>query len=148
MDIILLQDVEKVGDKHEVVNVKDGFGRNFLIPQGLGIIANRTNMARLNELRAREEAQEMKRLGEYQEVADKLKGQTLKIGAKAGTSGKIFGSVTAIQVASALQEQFGVEVDRRKIELPEEVKELGTYTLVLNLHKQVRPEVSFEVFGE
>lgn len=148
MDIILLQDVEKVGDKHEVVNVKDGFGRNYLIPQGLGIIANTTNMARLNELRAREEAQEMKRLDEYQEVADKLKGHTLKIGAKAGTSGKIFGSVTAIQVAAALQEQFGVEVDRRKVELPDDVKELGTYTLTLNLHKQVRPEVTFEVFGE
>lgn len=148
MDIILLQDVEKVGDKHEVVNVKDGFGRNYLIPQGLAIIANETNMARLNELRAREEAQEMKRLGEYQEMAAKLEGQTLRIGAKAGTSGKIFGSVTAIQVSNALQEQFGLEVDRRKIQLPEDVKELGSYTLTLNLHKQVRPEVSFEVVGE
>jgi large subunit ribosomal protein L9 len=148
MDIILLQDVEKVGDKHEVVNVKDGFGRNYLIPQGLAIIANETNMARLNELRAREEAQEMKRLGEYQEMAAKLEGQTLRIGAKAGTSGKIFGSVTAIQVSNALQEQFGLDIDRRKIELPEEVKELGSYTLTLNLHKQVRPEVAFEVVGE
>jgi large subunit ribosomal protein L9 len=148
MDIILLQDVEKVGDKHEVVNVKDGFGRNYLIPQGLGIIANKTNTARLNELRAREEAQESKRLGEYQEMAAKLEGQTLRIGAKAGTSGKIFGSVTAIQVSNALQEQFGLEIDRRKIQLPQDVKELGSYTLTLTLHKEVRPEVAFEVVGE
>lgn len=148
MDIILLQDVEKVGDKHEVVNVKDGFGRNYLIPKGLGIIANKNNMARLNEMRAREDAQEMKRLGEYQEMAAKLAGKSLRIGAKAGTSGKIFGSVTNIQIVNALQEQFGVEVDRRKVELPESVKELGTYTLILNLHKEVRPEVTFEVVGE
>jgi large subunit ribosomal protein L9 len=148
MDIILLQDVEKVGDKHEVVNVKDGFGRNYLIPQGLGIIANHTNMARLNEMRAREDAQEEKRLDEYKAIADQLEGKTLRIGAKAGTSGKIFGSVTSIQIINALQEQFGVNVDRRKVNLPESVKELGTYTLTLNLHKKVQPEITFEVVGE
>lgn len=148
MDIILLQDVEKVGDKHEVVNVKDGFGRNYLIPRGLGIIANHTNMARLNEMRAREEAQEEKRLDEYKAVADQLEGKTLRIGAKAGASGKIFGSVTTIQIINALQEQFGVQVDRRKVNLPESVKELGSYTLTLNLHKKVQPEITFEVVGE
>lgn len=148
MDVILLHDVEKVGDKHEVVNVKDGFARNYLIPQGLALIANNANMARLNEMKSREEAQEAKRLGEYQAIADKLKDQTLRIGAKAGTSGKIFGSVTNVQVVAALKEQFDVDIDRRKVGLPEEVKEVGTYTLTLNLHKEVRPEMKFEVVAE
>ena len=148
MEIILLQDVEHVGYKHELVTVKDGYGRNYLIPQGLALIANGANKARLKELQRREDAMEAKRLGEYQEMAAKLDGQVLRIGAKAGTSGKIFGSVTNVQLAMALNEQFEVEVDRRKIVIPEEVKELGTYKAVLNLHKEVQPEISFEVIAE
>ena len=148
MEIILLQDVEHVGYKHELVTVKDGYGRNYLIPQGLALIANGANKARLKELQRREESMEAKRLGEYQEMAGKLDGQVLKIGAKAGTSGKIFGSVTTIQVANALKEQFDLEVERRKIQLPDDVKELGSYKMVLNLHKEVQPEVTFEVVAE
>jgi large subunit ribosomal protein L9 len=148
MDIILLQDVEHVGYKHEMVTVKNGYGRNYLIPQGMALLANAANKARLEELKRREDATEAKRLGEYQEVADKLKGQVLKIGAKAGTSGKIFGSVTNIQITNALKEQFGLDVERRKVQLPDNVKELGTYTMVLNLHKEVRPEIQFEVIAE
>ncbi len=148
MDIILLQDIDKVGDKHEIVTVKNGYGRNYLIPQGMALIANSANRARLAEFKAREEAQEQRHLGEYQEIAAKLEGQTLRIGAKAGESGRIFGSVTAIQVAAALQEQFGLEIERRKVQLPDDVKELGSYKLVLNLHKEVKPEVTFEVFSE
>lgn len=148
MEIILLQDVEHVGYKHEVVTVKPGYGRNYLIPQKLALIANGANKARLEELKRREDATEAKRLGEYQAIADKLKGQVLRIGAKAGTSGKIFGSVTNIQIISALKEQFDVDIERRKVTLPESVKEVGTYTMVLNLHKQVQPEVTFEVVAE
>jgi large subunit ribosomal protein L9 len=148
MDIILLQDVEHVGYKHEVVTVKNGYGRNYLIPQGMALLANTANKARLEELKRREDATEAKRLGEYQEVADKLKGQVLKIGAKAGTSGKIFGSVTNIQITNALKEQFDLDVERRKVQLPDNVKELGTYTMVLNLHKEVKPEIQFEVIAE
>ncbi len=148
MEIILLQDVEHVGYKHEVVTVKPGYGRNYLIPQKLALIANGANKARLEELKRREDATEAKRLGEYQAIADKLKGQVLRIGAKAGTSGKIFGSVTNIQIISALKEQFDVDIERRKVTLPESVKEIGTYTMVLNLHKQVQPEVTFEVVAE
>lgn len=148
MEIILLQDVDKVGEKHEVVKVKDGYGRNYLIPQGLALIANKSNRNRLEEMKRQEEAREMKKYDDYKAIADALTDKVIKIGAKAGTSGKIFGSVTNIQIANALKEQFDLEVDRRKIQLPEEVKELGTYTLVLNLHPQVRPEVKFEVVAE
>ena len=148
MDIILLQDVDKVGDKHTIATVKDGYGRNYLIPQRLAIIANDTNRRRLNEVKRIEDAKEAKKRSFYQEIADKFGTQILKIGAKAGTSGKIFGSVTNVQLAMALNEQFGVEVDRRKIIISDEVKELGTYKAVLSLHKEVQPEISFEVVAE
>lgn len=148
MDIILLQDVDKVGDKHEVVTVKDGYGRNYLIPQKLAIIANKSNLARLAELRRQEEAREAKKVGLYQDIADKLKDSILKIGAKTGTSGKIFGSVTNLQISQALKDQFEVDIERRKIELEEDVKELGTYTAKLNLHKEVEASVTFEVVAE
>ena len=145
MEIILLQDVEKVGDKHTIVKVKDGFGRNYLIPQRKALIANATNRKRLAEFIRREEAMESKRVGEYQEILDKLTGQTLKIAAKAGASGKIFGSVTNVQLAAALKDQYDVEIDRRKIILPDEVKNLGTYTAQLELHKELKGELQFEV---
>ena len=148
MDIILLEDIDKVGDKHDIVTVKNGYGRNFLIPQKLALLANSTNRARLAEFRARESAQEQRRLGEYQDIATKLEGKILKIGAKAGESGRIFGSVTALQVMNALQEQFGVEVPRRKIVLPEDVKEIGSYKVTLNLHPEVQHELTFEVIKE
>ncbi|MCB0651205.1 MAG: 50S ribosomal protein L9 [Saprospiraceae bacterium] len=148
MDIILLQDVEKVGDKYTITTVKDGYARNYLIPQGMALIANETNRRRLNDFRNREAAMEEKMLSTYQEIAASIEGKTLRIGAKAGTSGKIFGSVTTIQLAQELQNQFGLEVDKKKIILPEEVKEIGTYKAVLNLHKKVQPEVTFELVAE
>jgi large subunit ribosomal protein L9 len=148
MDIILLQDVEKVGDKYELVNVKDGFGRNYLIPQKLAVIANDSNKKRLAEMQRREEEHAEKRLEEFEEIAEKLKSTVLTIGAKTGTSGKIFGSVTNVQIAQALKEQEDIDIDRRKIELEEEVKALGTYTAHLHLHKKVDAQVNFEVVEE
>ena len=147
MDIILLADLNKVGDKHEVVSVKNGYGRNYLIPQGLALIANAPNMKKLDELKAKEAAAETAKVDEYKAVAAKLEGQTLKIGAKAGTSGKIFGSVNAIQISQALAEQFSVEVPRKKITL-EDVKELGEYTATLTLHPEVISELKIEVVAE
>lgn len=148
MEVILLQDIEKLGDKHTIVKVKDGYGRNYLIPQGLALLANKTNRNRLNEMIHQEEAREMKKYDDYKAIADALEGKTIKIGAKAGTSGKIFGSVTSIQMSNALKEQFDLEVDRRKIQLPDEVKEVGAYKAILNLHPEVKPEVTFEVVAE
>lgn len=148
MDIISLQDVEKVGDKYELVNVKNGFARNFLIPQKLAVIANDSNRKRLAEMQRREEEHVEKRLDEFKEIAEKLKSTVLKIGAKTGTSGKIFGSVTNVQIAQVLKEQEGIEVERRKIELAEEVKNLGSYTAQVHLHKEVDATVHFEVVEE
>jgi len=148
MQVILLNDVDKVGDKHEVVTVKDGYGRNYLIPQGLAIIANKQNSAKLNELKKVEEAKEAKKIGDYQTIAEKLQGVTLRIGAKAGTTGKIFGSVTNVQLANALKEQAGIEIERKKIVIPEEVKNIGEYTANINLHKEVQTTVKFDVVEE
>ncbi len=148
MEIILLKEVDKVGYKYELVKVKSGYARNFLIPQGLALIANTTNRKRLAELRRLEAAKESKLLGHYQEIAEKVKGITLKIGAKAGATGKIFGSVTNVQIVQALQEQLQIEIERRKIIIEEEVKELGSYSATLKLHPEVETKVGFEVIQE
>lgn len=145
MEVILLKDLEKVGDKHTIVTVKSGFGRNFLIPTGAALIANDSNRKRLDDLRRREGREEAKKLGTYQEMAKQLVGKKLKIAAKAGTSGKIFGSVNALQISQALKEQFDLDIPRKKIELLEDVKTLGDYKAKLSLHPEVIAEVDFEV---
>jgi large subunit ribosomal protein L9 len=148
MEIILLKDVDKVGDKYEIVTVKNGYGRNYLIPQKIGVIANATNLKKLDDLKAKEDAEIAARLSEFQELADQLKDKTLKIGAKSGTSGKIFGSITSAQLTNALAEQLNIEVERRKVALPDDIKTLGTYTAVLNLHPEVDSKIDFEVVSE
>ncbi|MCB0705954.1 MAG: 50S ribosomal protein L9 [Saprospiraceae bacterium] len=148
MEIILLEDVEKVGGKFEIVKVKNGFGRNYLIPQGIAIIANGANMKRLEDYKRREAAKTKANLGIYQDMATKLADAVLKIGAKSGTSGKIFGSVTNVQIVNALKEQFGLEVERRKVIMPDEVKNLGDYEAELKLHPEVEIKVKFEVVSE
>lgn len=148
MQVILLKDVDKLGYKHEVVEVKPGYGRNYLIPQGLALVANKSNRGKLAEMQRQADIKESKLLGHYQELAEKLKDVTLRIGAKAGETGKIFGSVTDIQISNALQEQAGAEVERRKITLPDDVKTLGDYTVHLQLHKEVEVDVNFSVVQE
>ncbi len=145
MDIILLKDIEKVGDIHEIVSVKPGFARNYLIPNGLAITANATNKGKLDELKAKQEAAAQQYIDAANVEAAKMEGKVLKIGTKAGTSGKIFGSVTSVQIIAALKEQWGVEVERKAVEIPDEVKELGTYKAIVTLHKKVVKEISFEV---
>lgn len=148
MEIILLKDVEKLGYKHDVVTVKNGYGRNYLIPQGMAVIANATNKAKLEKILAEIDAKEEARLDEYKAIAEKLEGQTLKIGVKAGTSGKIFGSVTNLQIANALLEQYESEVERKKIVLDENIKEVGTYEVLLQLHKEVSAKINIELIAE
>lgn len=147
MNIILLDHIEKVGVKHEVVKVKDGYGRNYLIPNGLAIVANKTNMARLDGLKKQGAKKEAATVASLREMASKIQGKTIQISAKAGDSGRLFGSVTAQNIAVALR-KFGVEADKRIIEMPEEVKELGQYTASIRFHPEVVVEVPFEVVPE
>jgi large subunit ribosomal protein L9 len=148
MEIILLQDVEKVGDKFEIVTVKDGYGRNFLIPQKMGVIANKTNRAKLAELRAKDARKAEKEIAVHQDIIDRLNGEIIKIGAKAGTSGKIFGSVTNVQISAAIKEQHGIDIERRRITIDEEVKNLGVYTANITFSKDLSTKLTFEVVEE
>ena len=145
MELILLKNVEKVGRKFEIVQVKNGYGRNYLIPQGLAVIANKTNRNNLESYKRQESAKLEKLLDTFKEVADKVKGQTLNIPVKCGTTGKIFGSVTTLQISKALKEQLDVDVDRRDIILPDDVKTIGTYTAELDLHPNVEATVDFHL---
>ncbi|MBR9921886.1 MAG: 50S ribosomal protein L9 [Bacteroidetes bacterium] len=148
MEIILLEDIDKVGGKFEIVKVKPGYGRNYLIPQGMAIIANNANLRRLDDYKRRETAKTEAMLGEIQAIAEKLSNEVLKIGAKSGTSGKIFGSVTSVQIIKALKEHFDIDIERRKVIMPDEVKTLGEYEAELKLHPDVEAKVKFEVVSE
>lgn len=148
MQVILLKDIDKLGDRFEVVSVKNGYGRNYLIPQGLARVANKTNVASIEDIKRVEEEQEAARRAEFEAIATQLASQTIKIGAKAGQSGKIFGSVTNVQIIAAIKEQLDLEIERRKVTIAEEIKELGTYKAQVQLSREVVGEVTFEVVAE
>ena len=144
MDIILKQDYASLGYKNDIIT-----GRNFLIPQGIAILATERNRKILAE-EMRQQAHKAEKIkNEAQEKANALEGLTLRIPAKAGTSGKIFGSVNTVQIANAIKEATNLEIDRKQIVINEDaIKELGTYKAKLKLHKEVQPEIEFEVFAE
>jgi large subunit ribosomal protein L9 len=149
MEVILKQDVPSLGYTNEKVNVKPGYGRNFLIPQGIAILATESNKKILAENLKQKTHKEDKVRNEAEELAKGLKDLTVRIGAKAAESGKIFGSVNALQIAQALKDQFKFDVDRKKIHVDgEHIKELGTYKARIILHKEVQLELNFEVFAE
>src|SRR5437879_3811442 len=127
MQVILIQDVDNLGGANELVNVKNGYARNYLIPGKFAVEASGANKKQLDErmkVRAKKEAG---MLAEINKVINVLKESPLKIGAKTGTSGKIFGSVTSLQISRAIRDQKGYEIDRKRITIPDEVKEVGTY---------------------
>ena len=148
MEIILLKDIDQLGDKHDIVKVKNGYGRNFLIPQGVGVIANATNRKKLDGLKEEEAKKEVARVDEYKEIAAKLDGKTIKIGVKAGTSGKIFGSITTIQIARAIEDQKGYKIDRKRISLIDDIKEIGEHNVMLNLGENEEFEIALNITGE
>lgn len=148
MDIILLKDIDTLGDKHEVISVKNGYGRNYLIPKGLAVIANTPNLKKLDDLIANEKAVEESKKDVYKALKEQVEGKTIKIGVKAGTSGKIFGSITSLQVSNALKEQLEIEVPRKKVDIGDEIKELGTYPAKIIFHPEVIGNISLELIKE
>ncbi len=147
MKIILKEDVTNLGYKDDVVEVKDGYGRNYLIPQGKAVIANNSNLRQLEE-NQRQRAHKLAKIkADAEAAAAALADVALTIGAKASATGTIFGSVNNIQLAEAL-EKLGHNVDRKLIVLKEPVKELGKYTAKINFHKEVSVEIPFEVVAE
>jgi large subunit ribosomal protein L9 len=148
MEIILIQDVERLGSKDDIVTVKDGFARNFLIPQKKAIAATSSAKKVLAENIKQRAHKESRLREEALAIAEKLSNKKVKIGAKVSSAGKIFGSVNTIQVAEAINKK-GFEIERKQITLPEDsIKEVGTYTAKIKLFKDVVVELEFEVVGE
>lgn len=148
MDVILKQDVERLGAKNDIVTVKTGYARNYLIPQGFAIAATDSARKVVAETIRQQSHKALKALEDAKAVAEKMAGVSVKIGAKAGESGKIFGSVNNIQVAEALA-AAGYEVERKNIDLgTDTIRDLGSYTAKVKLHKEVIAEIAFEVVAE
>ena len=148
MQVILIQDVNNLGGRNELVTVKNGYGRNYLIPGKFAIEASQSNLKQLEERKKQLAKKEEKLLAELNSVIAVLQNGPLKIGAKTGTTGKIFGSVTSVQIARAIREQKGYDIDRRRIQIVDDVKELGTYKAKIDFGKGQEVEVDFEVVAE
>ncbi len=147
MEIILKEDIQGLGYKNDVIRVKDGYGRNFLIPSGRAIVASKSNRKMIDEniRQAAHKAEKLKK--DAQDIADSIGEIVLEIKTKAGESGKIFGAITSLQISDALKDR-GYEIDRRKISFKEKIKTLGDYHAVIDLHKEVPHEVAVKVVGE
>ncbi|MEI6584328.1 MAG: 50S ribosomal protein L9 [Chitinophagia bacterium] len=148
MQVILIQDVDNLGGRHELVNVRNGYARNFLIPQKLAVEANPSNLKQHEEKLKVVAKKEAAMLAELNKVIDILKSAPVKVGAKTGTSGKIFGSVTSLQISRAIRDQKGYEIDRKRISITEEVKELGIHKGSIDFGNGNLVEIEFEVVGE
>ena len=148
MEINLIQDLDNLGGKNALLKVKNGYARNFLIPRGLAVEANPSNRKQMEERQKVAKKKEEAMLAQFNSVVAKLNESPLKVGAKTGTSGKIFGSVTALQISRAIRDQKGYEIDRKKIHITDDVKELGTYKATLDFGNGQHAEVAFEVVAE
>ena len=146
MQIILLTDIANLGHKDDVINVKPGYGRNYLIPQGYAILATEAAKKVVAENIKQRAHKEAKLKAEAEEIAAQLAEVKLTIGAKTSSTGKIFGSVNSIMISESLKEK-GFDIDRKKIVL-KDVKEIGTYTALIKLHREVKVDVEFEVVSE
>jgi large subunit ribosomal protein L9 len=148
MQIILIQDVNNLGGANEVVAVKNGYARNFLIPGKLAVEASPSNLKQLEERLKQIKKKEDAMLAQMNKVIDVLKEAPVKVGAKVGTSGKIFGSVTTVQIARAIRDQKSFEIDRRRIHLLDEIKELGTFKAKVDFGGGNEAEFEVEVVSE
>jgi large subunit ribosomal protein L9 len=148
MQVILIQDLDTLGQANELVRVKNGYARNYLIPKKYAVEANPSNLKQLDERLKVKGKKEASMLAEINKVNAVLKESPVKIGAKTGTSGKIFGSVTSLQIARAIRDQKGYEIDRKRITITDDVKELGTYKASIDFGNGNVADIEFEVVGE
>lgn len=147
MKIILTQDIKGLGEKDDVVSVKDGYGRNYLIPQGMAKLASTSALKMLAEDARQREFKQEKLRKDAEAKASQLQDLSLVIKTKASQNGKIFGSITSLQITNALKEK-GFEVDRRKVVVNEDIKHLGEYSANINLFKGIQAVIKLEVVGE
>ncbi|MCH2225155.1 MAG: 50S ribosomal protein L9 [Crocinitomicaceae bacterium] len=148
MEVILKKNVDNLGYTNELVTVKPGYGRNFLIPQGYAVLATASAKKAHTEVMKQKSHKDSKILAEAQELGTKIEGTSVKIITKAGDKGKIFGSVNTIQLSEVLKAE-GIEIDRKSLKIKDEpIREVGSYEATANLHKEVKASFTFEVVGE
>jgi large subunit ribosomal protein L9 len=141
MKVILTQDVKKQGVKGQILEVSDGYARNYLIPQGLAEEANKTRLKEIQEKSVRETKQKDQEKNHAEQLKAKLDGQTVEIKAKTGSNDKLFGAVTSKEIADAVQVRFGIKIDKKKIELGEAIKHLGEYSFKIKIYPSVQAEL-------
>ncbi len=148
MKIILKQNIGKIGQVGDVVDVSDGFARNFLIPQGKAISFTVSNFKQIEYLKKQEAEQREGELKEVKELAEKINNISLEIKVKAGEEGKLFGSVTSKDIVETLFKEHGIELDKKKLNLKESLKKLGVHTVPVNLHKDVTPQIKVNLISD
>ncbi len=145
MQVILLQDVKSLGKKGELVKVNDGYARNFILPKKLGLEANAKNLNDLKLQKAAEDKKQKELLDEARNLAKNLESKTLEVKIKAGEGGRTFGSISSKEIAGALKAQYGLDIDKKKLNLPEPIKTIGTHTVHVKLHPKVTAELKVKV---
>lgn len=148
MKVILTQDVKKQGVKGQILEVSDGYARNYLIPQGMAEEANKTRLKEIQEKSVRETKQKDQEKNHAEQLKAKLDGQTVEIKAKTGSNDKLFGAVTSKEIADALQVRFGIKIDKKKIELGEAIKHLGEYSFKIKIYSSVQAELKLLITAE
>ena len=141
MEIILMQDVRSLGKKGEIVKVSDGYARNFIFPKKLGVQASKQNLYELEQQKAAEAKRQKELLEEAKDFAKKLGEISIKVGIKAGEGGKTFGSISTKEIAAAVKDQFNLDIDKKKIQLSDPIKNAGSYTVPVKLHPQVTADM-------
>lgn len=145
MQVILIEDVKSLGKKGQLVEVSDGYATNFLLPKKKACVATKSN---INELKQKEKSEERKKeeeLKSAQQLGEQLKQTSIKIAAKMGDNGKLFGSVTNKEIAAELEKQYGIKIDKKKIVVDDVIKNLGTHNVVIKLHPKVTAQVSVQI---
>ncbi len=148
MKVILLQDVKSLGKKGEIVDVNDGYARNYVLPKKLGVEANNKNMNDLRLQKAHEEKVAAEKLAAAKQLAGRLEQEKVQLTIKMGSNGKPFGAIASKELAEAVKLQLGIEVDKKKINLKESIKELGVHEVTIKLHPQVAAKLKVEVTSE
>lgn len=145
MEVILIQDVKSLGKKGDIVNVSDGYARNFILPKNLGVLANKQNLNDLKLQKAAEDKKQKEILDEAKALADSIEKLTVKVAIKTGEGGKTFGSISTKEITSAAKEQFGLELDKKKLQLSDPIKTVGVHTVLIKLHPQVTANIKVQV---
>ena len=148
MQVVLLEDVKSLGKKGEIVKANDGYARNFLLPKKLGVEATPANLAKLKQQKAYEAKVAAQLLAEAQELAKSLEGKSLVMKAKVGQGGRLFGAIASKEIAQEVKKQMGLDLDKKKIVLPEPIKTLGAHEIAVRLHKDVTAKLAVNVEEE